>query len=121
LSSQSLYFDHDSAAHELLGALRRRGHDCLSADEAGMRLATDAEQLAFALTQGRIMITANQGDYAALHARWVADGRDHAGIIIASQSLDLRAKLRRLRLLFDKVGQEEFVSRIEYLSWWPQE
>jgi hypothetical protein len=119
--SHRVYFDHDSADSELLRDLRRRGHDCLTSAEASMGRASDIEQLDFADSERRILVTANQSDFARLHAERLGTGRTHSGIIIASQQLSLRSKLRRLVILLAAVQPEEFEGRLEYLGNWPEE
>ncbi|OAI41490.1 hypothetical protein AYO38_03635 [bacterium SCGC AG-212-C10] len=86
-----------------------------------MAKAPDDEQLAFASVEGRIVITANQGDFAALHWAWSADHRSHAGIVIVPQLMELRIKLGRLAGMFFFHEQDYFINRLEYLSSWPDE
>jgi hypothetical protein len=77
-----LYFDEDSGQHDLINALRREGLDVQSTAEAGMNGRDDDDQLIWAATQGRIMVSANVGDFVAVHSNWVERGRPHAGIIL---------------------------------------
>lgn len=84
--SERLYLDEDSCALRLISALRARGIDVLSADEARNRWVSDAVQLEFAAAQDRPIVTANYKDFAPLHASWGRVGREHAGIIIWTQS-----------------------------------
>jgi hypothetical protein len=121
LSAQRLYFDHDSADSELVRDLVRRGYDCLVSEAAGMQRATDEEQLAFTFSQARILLSANQRDFARLHRDWLGAGRPHAGIILMAQSIDRRNRLRRLAFMFGWIESDHFANRIEYLSSWPEE
>lgn len=47
--------------------------------------ATDADHLKFAADSGRVIVTANRGDFARLHSEWASIGRTHGGIIIRSR------------------------------------
>ena len=78
----ALYVDEDIARRRLVEPLRRAGCDVLTVVEAGREGFSDEQQLAFAADEGRTIVTANQGDYARLHGRWMLDGRHHEGIIV---------------------------------------
>ncbi len=65
--------------------LRRRGFDVLTTVDAGNGGATDADQLAYAVHEGRCLFTFNRGDFANLHSQYLADGRHHAGILLSPQ------------------------------------
>ena len=43
-----------------------RGYDVLSAHEAGNANASDVEQMAFAVTEDRALLTCNSGDFTAI-------------------------------------------------------
>lgn len=102
-----VYFDQDSADGELLEDLRiRQDIDCLTSEEAGMKRAPDDEQLRFAADAGRILITANRRDFARLHSQWMREGKHHAGIVIAEQSMAVSERMRRIRLLLAETGSD---------------
>ncbi|MFN0146880.1 MAG: DUF5615 family PIN-like protein [Dehalococcoidia bacterium] len=119
MNEKSLYFDHDSADGQLLQALRRRGFDCLTSIAAEMERATDEEQLQFASGDGRVLVTANQGDFVRLHWQFVGGGRHHAGIVIADQRLSLSHRIQALASLFDQAPPLERRDQIWFLSSWP--
>ncbi len=81
-----LYIDEDSCGRRLIAALRRSGCDVLTAEEAKTRSWSDERQLEFAADVGRVLVSANVGDFAGLQQSWGASGRDHAGIIIWKRS-----------------------------------
>jgi predicted nuclease of predicted toxin-antitoxin system len=60
--------------------LRRRDVDVITSAEVELLHATDEEQLAFAVQNGRVLVTRDR-DFL----RIVSDGRSHAGIAIARQ------------------------------------
>lgn len=50
-----------------------------------MDTATDEEQLQFAATENRAIVTFNIRHFARLHWDWTSRGRNHAGIIVSRQ------------------------------------
>lgn len=96
----SLYLDEDSCDDRLIGSLRRLGFDVLTTLEVGRRAQSDEEQLAFAASQARVIVTANDGDFSKLQAAWAQIGREHAGIVVWKQREQspeaLAASLHRL-------------------------
>src|SRR5437588_1678869 len=79
-----LYFDRH-IMKRLAIDLRGRGFDVLTTEEAGKDIASDEEQLAFAMAEQRAIVTFNIRDFAPLHDQWQAAGRAHAGIIVSQQ------------------------------------
>jgi hypothetical protein len=80
-----LYVDHDSSAVAVVRALRERGIDVLTTQEAGLIRVPDGEQLAFATAEQRTLYTANRRDFARIHKQWMREGRTHTGIIVRSR------------------------------------
>ncbi|MGK2966420.1 MAG: DUF5615 family PIN-like protein [Tepidiformaceae bacterium] len=119
MATTRLYFDHDCADAEVVAELRRRGLDCLTAEEAGRQRATDPEQLEFATSDGRVLLTSNVGDFAALHREWSASGRRHLGVLLVPQRLGVGSKVRRVLMVLNSVPILD--ARLEYLSSWPDE
>src|SRR6185295_18190423 len=79
-----LYLDrhiHTRLADDLV----HRGFDCLTTQEARLDTASDEEQLAFAASQSRAILTFNIRDFAPLHEQWTASSRPHSGIIVSRQ------------------------------------
>src|SRR3954468_1399893 len=76
-------------------ALRAAGFDSISVPDVGRLGESDESQLEWATRNGRVVVTFNMGDFAALHARWLAAGRPHAGIIV-SKRRPLGDLIRRL-------------------------
>ena len=80
-----LYVDEDSGDRNLVQALRARGVDVITAQEAGMIERTDDEHLQFATGRGRVLYSFNRGDFLRLHSQYLAEGKDHAGMLLARQ------------------------------------
>jgi len=105
--------------HALIVALRKHGVDVTSALEAGMIEEPDAVQLEYAARAHRAIYSFNIGDFCNLHSQWLADGKSHAGIILASQQqFSIGEQFRRLIKLITAVSSDEMKDRIEFLSQW---
>jgi predicted nuclease of predicted toxin-antitoxin system len=111
-----LYLDEDVHL-KLARELRRRGVDAISAGETGMREQSDDAQLAFAVSQGRAIVTFNVGDYVKLHARYLKSAVSHYGVIVSPQ-YTIGETLRRVLKLVNTLSAEEMRNRLEYLSQW---
>jgi Domain of unknown function (DUF5615) len=83
-------------------ALRRLGHDVLTAAEAGRAGLgiPDDEVLEFARGLGRAVLTYNRKDFRHLHA----DGRVHGGIIICTWDRDVEALAVRIDAALSATG-----------------
>ena len=55
----------------------------MTAREAGRLGYPDPEQLAYGVTQGLCVTTHNRRHFQDLHRQYLAEDRDHAGIIVA--------------------------------------
>jgi predicted nuclease of predicted toxin-antitoxin system len=75
------YFD-EHLAGLTVAALRTRGVDVLTADEAGTRTDPDDDQLRYATTAGRVVVT-HDSDYLTLAADFQARGEPFAGVVYA--------------------------------------
>ena len=111
-----LYLDEDVDV-ALAAALRRRGVDALTTQEAGNAHQRDEEQLAFAAQTGRVFSTHDSRDFARLHREMMRDGRTHAGIVLSDQ-LPLGVLLRSLSRLSFELTQEEMANRLEFSGTW---
>ena len=93
--------------------LRTRGFDVLTAFEAGQAGKLDEEQLQFALTLGRVLLTYDRFDFRRLHAIYLSRGRQHGGIITIPQRSPQHRRLLRAALMLDWLGTlEEHQSRM---------
>ena len=62
--------------------LRKRGHDVVAADEAGLAQRPDEEVLASAVRDERAVVTANYRDFRVLHERMLLRGERHSGVVL---------------------------------------
>jgi len=77
-----LYLDED--VNVLIADLvRARGFRVTTTRTAGQKGTTDADQLAFATSQGKAILTHNRVDFEALAKKYFEEKRPHSGIIIA--------------------------------------
>jgi hypothetical protein len=114
-----LYFDEDSMDRNLLRTLNARGVDVITALGAGMINRSDEEHLDFANSQARVLCTFNVGDFMRLHKAYLAQGKHHTGIILASQQkYSVGEYMRRLLKLMSSKSAEEMYDQVEFLSAW---
>jgi len=114
-----LYFDEDTMGHSLVRALRSRGIDVVTALDADMIERSDADHLAYASEQGRVLCSSNAGDYYGLHTELLASDRSHAGIIlIAQQRYTVGDQMRRILKLIAVRSAVDMRDRVEFLSAW---
>lgn len=112
-----LYLDEDAQRTSLIRALRARQIDVLTTNESDLVGISDAEQLAFAASQNRVIFTFNRGDFLQLHTEYLKNGRHHAGIIVSDQ-LEIGVVIRRLLKLLDARSAEQMQDWLEFLSNW---
>ena len=111
--------DEDCQSGALAAALREHGVEVLTSSEAGLAGATDDAQLQHATDTGFVLVTNNISDFAALHTRWLAEGRHHAGIVLfPQQALSIGEVVRRLAHLRRTLTAEQIRDRLEWLSAW---
>jgi hypothetical protein len=104
------YYTDEHVSRAVIGGLRQRGVDVLSVPEANRIGVPDHEQLAFALAEGRVLLTYDT-DYLGLHAA----GVNHAGIVYANQYTPVGEIIRGLMLIYQVLESAEMVGQVEYL------
>lgn len=111
-----LYLD-ENIYWDLAKAIRQRGFDAISAAEAGMLEKSDPEQLEYAASQNRAILTFNMGDFDRLCEEWWSEGREHAGIIITQPMTrgQFGELLRRVLKLLNQVAADEMRNQLIYL------
>ena len=101
----ALYTDAD--VHGGLAAqIRRRGFDAISAYEAGNATLDDEDQLKYAASQRRAILTCNAKHFEPLFERWWQAGRKHYGVIVSEQ-MPIGEMLRRVLRLLNAVSADE--------------
>lgn len=119
MSQLRFHLDEDTEAHGLVRALRERGVDVTTTSDAKLNEVKDEEQLIWAASHGRALVSYNVGDFCRLHSEFLENGRQHAGIIIAEQQrLGVGEMMRRLLRLRGTLDAEAMRDRLEFLNRW---
>lgn len=108
-----VYLDED--VHVLVAELiRAQGFAATTTLEAGNIEQPDEAQLAYAADHAMAILSHNRNDFQALANAFFAQGRPHAGIIIAVRRspYDLAA---RLTALLNSITADEMVNQIVYI------
>jgi hypothetical protein len=91
--------------------LRRRKIDVTTTPEVGLLGATDPEQLAFAISQKRVMFTQDD-DFLAIHQR----GLEHYGIAYCHpNSRSIGEIVRGLILIWEVLEPLDMVNHLEFI------
>jgi hypothetical protein len=95
--------------------MRQRGIDTASAAELGNLETEDSDQLAFAISQRRVLLTFNRVHYEQLAAQYFLEGREHWGIVISPQYRfgELLSRVLKLTTMFTA---DEFRNQLFYLQ-----
>jgi predicted nuclease of predicted toxin-antitoxin system len=97
-------------AKAVANGLRRLGIDVTTSADAGLLGASDPEQLAYALAEGRVFFT-QDSDFLAL-----AGVTQHAGIVYCDQNTrTIGQMVRGLQLLWDVYEPDEMQNRVEFI------
>lgn len=116
MSRLALYLD-EHVQLVLAEALRARGVDILTTQEARNIGLHDVDQLIFAAENRRSLFSYDKRHFARIHYEWMSMKRQHAGIILSDQ-LTIGLLLRRLMKLHFSLNTEDMINRLEYLSPW---
>lgn len=109
-----LYTDADVHG-KLAGLIRQHKFDAVSAYEAGNSRLDDPDQLAYAVSQRRAILTCNIRHFAPLFDAYWQTGRKHYGIIVSAQ-LPVGEMLRRVLRLLDNVPAGEMQNNYKNLA-----
>jgi len=110
-AAQRIYLDEDV---DVLVArlLDARGFDCVCASNVGHLGWDDERHLAWAASEGRILITHNRVDFEYLAKRWYQQSKEHAGIVLAVRRVNTYDLLRHVLAvlsLYDQAGWRDVV------------
>ncbi len=109
--AERIKFYMDEHVHRAVtDGLRRRGVDALTAKDAGLLEAEDEQHLAFALGNGRVILT-QDADFLRLHAA----GHQHSGIVYAPQQTAIGAIVRGLLMIYDVLSSEDMANHVEFV------
>jgi predicted nuclease of predicted toxin-antitoxin system len=105
-------FHLDENAHRAIAeGLRRRGIDVTTTPEAGLLTATDEQQAAYCLAEGRVLFTQDR-DFLRLHAA----GFSHAGIAYCDNGTrSIGEIIQGLVMIWEILEPQEIANRVEYL------
>lgn len=93
-------------------ALRSAGIDATTTEDTGLRSSDDADQLAFANADGRVLVT-DDADF--LHA--AADGASHKGIVFCHRRFRTMGDIiRTLVGLYQTYTPEELHNRVVHVT-----
>ena len=113
MATTRLFLDED--VHLLLAeTLRQRGFDVRHVIELNRSGLSDSEQLAFAVKQGRAILTHNVRDYVLLDREYRARGEVHFGIVVSDQ-VPFRELLRRTLRWLGRKPKADVRNRIVWL------
>jgi len=116
MAAIKVYLDED-VHHLIAQALNLRGWQASTTIDAGRQGTTDEEQLEYAIEQEFALLTYNVADFPRHHHQWMAAGKHHFGVIVATQenpSLNARTMLD----LVSKFEAEDLQDQLLYLSSW---
>ncbi|MFN8461413.1 MAG: DUF5615 family PIN-like protein [Anaerolineales bacterium] len=94
----------------IANALKKRGVDVLTAQDAGMLGVPDEDHLELAISQNRVNLTQDT-DFLRMHK----SGVPHMGIVYAHQSVSIGKVIQGALLVFQAMTEEEMVNHVEYL------
>ena len=89
------FYSNENIPLQVVTELRRLGHDVLTSLDAGRANASvlDSEVLAFAVAEGRILLSHNRRHFLHLHRHRT---RDHAGIVLSTFDPDFDRQAQRI-------------------------
>jgi hypothetical protein len=95
--------------------LRRYDFDVTCSQEARLVAADDDQQMEFAASNQRAIVTFNFDDFVALHEQYRAQGKEHWGIILSTKE-SIGTLAHRLLRLWNSVSATELKNEIRWLN-----
>jgi len=114
LDSPKLYLN-EHLSPRLADQLRRHGFDVLSSQEAELLSADDDQQLAFAVSEQRAIVTFNFKDFIIRHEEYMASSKEHWGIVLSTEE-PIGILLHRLLRLLNAVSAKDLKNQIRWLN-----
>ena len=109
-----LYLDED-VPEAIANALRLRGYDVVTVREAARRGMTDIDQLNYASSENRVILSFNVADFNKIHTDFIKKGLSHSGIILSKQ-LPIGAMVKALLKLLPGITPEKARNNVIWLS-----
>jgi Domain of unknown function (DUF5615) len=75
----------------------------------------DSDQLILAASEQQAIVTFNAGDFVRLHEQYIAEGKEHWGIILSTEE-SIGILLHRLLRLLHSVSSDELKNQIRWLN-----
>jgi hypothetical protein len=110
----ALFTDADVSL-KLAKQLRERGCDAVSALELGRYRPLDQEQLDFAVSERRTILTFNIRHFTPLFEAYWKAGKEHYSVIVSDQ-IAFGELLRRMLNLLNTVSADEMKNNLKYLG-----
>lgn len=98
----------------LAEALREVGYDVVSVHELDRQGLSDEEQMAFAMTEGRTLVTHNIQDFAPLVADYFEEGLSHPGVIVSRQ-FEKGTLLRKTLALLESMTSDDLANTLRFV------
>jgi len=96
---------------DIARALRKHGVDVTTTQEVGLRTRSDADQLAFARGERRVIVT-HDPDFLRIARRT----QDHPGVAFCDQTARSMGEIiRHLILIYEVLIADEIAGRVEFL------
>ena len=111
-----LYLDED-VPEAIALALRLRGYDVITVKDVGRKGFTDIEQLKYASSEKRVILTHNIADFCKIHSDFIKEGLEHSGIILSKQ-LPIGVIVKALLRLLSNIPYEQSRNNVMWLSDW---
>jgi len=108
-----LYLDEDVSI-VIADLVRARGFAALTTREAGRLDRSDQEQLDYAVSEQKVLLTHNRYDFEKLAQEYFAAGKQHCGIIIAVRRSPYEIA-RRLLIILNHVTADEMKNQLRYI------
>ena len=108
----ALYTDEDMSAL-VATLLRSRGLDIATVPEQATLGKTDREQLEFATSLSRCILTHNRVDFERLHLQCVDEDKQHSGIIVVPQK-NAYEVAQRIGVLVSALMVDEITNQLLY-------
>ena len=110
--SVRLFLDEDIQM-SLGTALGKRGIDVVHVQDLKRKGIEDLDQLAYAVQDGRCLVTYNVKDFVLLHNIYVQNNCAHWGILVSPQR-SIGDTLRRVLRLLQQYDRESMKNRLEF-------